>query len=138
MTRDSLCVIFLLCTESEDVKMLEKIVKTSILFDFYGELLPEKQREIFRLYHEDNYSLGEIGIEYGITRQGVHEAVKRSEEKLQNYEKKLGLVKKFQDTETVLDKIKDSIEELIYKFKENQELTMSLEEIKKVILKINQ
>ncbi|MGI6727612.1 MAG: YlxM family DNA-binding protein [Anaerovoracaceae bacterium] len=118
--------------------MLEKIVKTSILFDFYGELLPEKQREIFRLYHEDNYSLGEIGIEYGITRQGVHEAVKRSEEKLQNYEKKLGLVKKFQDTETVLDKIKDSIEELIYKFKENQELTMSLEEIKKVILKINQ
>ncbi len=92
--------------------MFENMIEVSILYDLYGELLPERQREIFRLYHEDNYSLSEIGTEFGITRQGVHEAVKRSEEKLTEYEEKLGLAKKFRATEVVLNKIDEMITKL--------------------------
>lgn len=118
--------------------MLEKIKKISILYDFYGELLPEKQRDIFCLYYEDNYSLAEIGEDYGITRQGVHEAIKRSEEKLQEYEKKLGLVEKFRNTEDVLLCINNEIQKLILEFDNNLELKSRFQGMKAEIAKLNQ
>lgn len=117
--------------------MLENIEEISILFDFYGELLPEKQREIFRLYHEDNYSLAEIATEYGITRQGIHEAVKRSTEKLRSYEVKLGLIQKFQSSESALSVINMKIRDLRTKYSENAELCLILKEIGEVIDRLN-
>lgn len=117
--------------------MLENIEEISILFDFYGELLPEKQREIFRLYHEDNYSLAEIATEHGITRQGIHEAVKRSTEKLRSYEVKLGLIQKFQSSESVLSVINRKICDLRTEYSENAELCLILKEIGEVIDGLN-
>jgi predicted DNA-binding protein YlxM (UPF0122 family) len=117
--------------------MLENIEEISILFDFYGELLPEKQREIFRLYHEDNLSLAEIATEYGITRQGIHEAVKRSTEKLRSYEVKLGLVQKFQSAESALSIINLKIRDVRKEYSENAELCHMLEEIGEVIDRLN-
>ena len=114
--------------------MLENITEISILYDLYGELLPERQREIFRLYHEDNYSLSEIGTEFGITRQAVHEAVKRSEEKLGEYETKLGLAKKFRDTEAVLEKIDTMIKELLEGKTEDKKLSEGLKIMRKAIV----
>lgn len=118
--------------------MLDKIWEISILYDFYGELLADKQREIFRLYHEDNYSLAEIGTEFNMTRQGVHEAVKRSEEKLQNYEEKLNLVSKFSKTQAALATIDKSIQTLIEESKEDKELKTKLLDIKKIIGELDQ
>lgn len=74
---------------------MDKVLEITLLYDFYGELLTEKQRSVIELYYLDDYSLNEIGDSYGITRQAVHELIKRTEKILQGYEAKLMLVDKF-------------------------------------------
>ena len=111
--------------------MLDAIAEISILYDFYGALLPPKQREIFRLYYEDNLSLGEIAEEYGLTRQGIHETVKRGEKKLRDFGKRLGLIRKFNQEKQTVDKLKRDIDQLIQKRKEDAQLILKLEQIAK-------
>ena len=53
--------------------MVDEITRASLLYDFYGALLTEKQRQVMALYHEENLSLSEIGQEFGISRQAVHD-----------------------------------------------------------------
>ncbi len=74
---------------------MDKVLEITLLYDFYGELLTEKQRNVIELYYLDDYSLNEIGDRYGITRQAVHEMIKRTEKILMQYEEKLLLVDKF-------------------------------------------
>ena len=74
---------------------MEKFVEQGYLYDFYGELLTEHQKEIYELFVLDDYSLGEIAQEKGISRQGVHDLVKRCQKTLEGYEEKLHLVEKF-------------------------------------------
>ena len=62
------------------------------LLDLYGGLLTEKQRDIMDMYYNDDFSLGEIADHYDISRQGVHDAIKRGDEALEEYESKLGLL----------------------------------------------
>ena len=62
------------------------------LLDLYGGLLTEKQRDIMDMYYNDDFSLGEIADHYDISRQGVHDAIKRGDEALEAYESKLGLL----------------------------------------------
>lgn len=75
--------------------MIEKVLEVSLLYDFYGQMLTEKQRQIIELYYNDDLSLGEISETVSISRQGVHDILKRSEKVLYNYEEKLKLVEKF-------------------------------------------
>lgn len=75
--------------------MIEKVLEIGMLYDFYGELLTEKQKDVIELYYNDDLSLGEISETLGISRQGVHDMIKRSEKQLHRYEEKLGLVEKF-------------------------------------------
>ena len=74
---------------------MEKIVEQGLLYDFYGELLTEHQRQIYEARVFDNLSLGEITQDMGISRQGVHDLVKRCDKILQDYEDKLHLLQKF-------------------------------------------
>ncbi|MBR0104088.1 MAG: DNA-binding protein [Firmicutes bacterium] len=74
---------------------MEKILENTLLYDFYGELLTEKQRKLFEMHFYDDLSLGEIGDIEGISRQGVSRQLKRGEEALREYEDKLRLVEKF-------------------------------------------
>lgn len=74
---------------------MEKIVEQGLLYDFYGELLTEHQRQIYEARVFDNLSLGEIAQDMGISRQGVHDLVKRCDKILQDYEDKLHLLQKF-------------------------------------------
>lgn len=75
--------------------MLEKVAWMNMLFDFYGQLLTERQRAFIELYYSQDLSLGEIAGEYGVSRQAIYDALKRSAKTLESYEARLGLVKKF-------------------------------------------
>ena len=57
---------------------IESIAENSLLYDFYGQLLSKRQQEVMALYHEENYSLSEIAEEFGISRQAVHDTLKKS------------------------------------------------------------
>jgi predicted DNA-binding protein YlxM (UPF0122 family) len=74
---------------------MDKVIKMTLLYDFYGPLLTERQQKFFDLYYGDDYSLGEIAENYGVSRQAVHDTLKRTESVLANYECKLGLIDKF-------------------------------------------
>lgn len=74
---------------------MEKIVEQTLLYDFYGELLTEHQRRIYEDVVLNNYSLSEVAQELGISRQGVHDNLKRCSRILEDYEEKLHLVEKF-------------------------------------------
>lgn len=104
---------------------MDKIYEQAMLFDFYGELLTEHQKSIYADAVYNDMSLGEIAEERGISRQGVHDLIKRCDRILQEYESKLHLVERFaRAKETV-----KSIERLTDENRNHQE---SLKQIKKL------
>ncbi len=84
---------------------MEKIYEQGLLYDFYGELLTPHQRSIYEdaVFHD--MSLGEIAEERGISRQGVHDLIKRCDKILQGYESKLHLVEKFASAKDTVRRI---------------------------------
>lgn len=89
---------------------MEKIVQQGILYDFYGELLTPHQRQIYECVVYENMSLGEIAAEQGISRQGVHDLVKRCDKILQGYEDKLGLASRFRRIREQFDSVHEALE----------------------------
>lgn len=88
-----------------------KIVEQSMLYDFYGELLNEHQKQIYEDVVFNDMSPSEIAREEGISRQGVHDLIKRCDKILKDYEEKLHLVRKFTDTRNDVNQIKTLISE---------------------------
>ena len=103
------------------VKNMEKLVEQGLLYDFYGELLTKHQREIYEDAVYQDMSLSEIAEEHGISRQGVHDLIKRCDKLLLGYEEKLHLVERF-------SRIKEKIEQI--------ESRTTQEEIKKLATRI--
>lgn len=105
--------------------MTEKHFIYSILYDYYGELLKDNQANIIDLYYNQDLSLSEIAEEINISRQGVHDALKRAEKSLMDYEKKIKLHEKYEkyhkSAENIVniirsiddEKYKDKIEQII-------------------------
>ncbi|MBQ2099804.1 MAG: YlxM family DNA-binding protein [Lachnospiraceae bacterium] len=75
---------------------MEKIFEQALLYDFYGDLLTEHQRQVYEAAIFNDMSLSEIATEQGISRQGVHDLIKRCDKILQDYESKLHLVERFE------------------------------------------
>lgn len=90
---------------------IDKFVHLNRLYSIYKELLTDKQKEILELYLVEDFSLGEISEELGISRQAAHDAIKRSEQLLQDAENKLGII----DRENQISSKVNSIIELIHK-----------------------
>lgn len=105
---------------------MDKVLILNLLYDFYGELLTEKQRDILKMYYQDDFSLNEIGEEFGITRQAVHDLIKRSEKILFHYEEKLLLMDKYLKQKDCVDKIKEILNTISCENEENQELKQQL------------
>jgi hypothetical protein len=84
---------------------LEKLEYRGMLYDFYGELLTQHQKKIYEDAVFNDYSLGEIADENGISRQGVHDLIKRCDKILNGYEEKLHLVEKFSKIKYKIQKI---------------------------------
>ena len=106
-------VIFLLYSSKGDC--MERIVEQGLLYDFYGELLTEHQKKIYEDVVYNDLSLSEIAQENGISRQGVHDMVRRCNQMLTEYENKLHLVERFL-------KIRSGVDEMKH-LSENTELT---------------
>ena len=117
---------------SSDEK-LNEIYELSILYDFYGELLGDHKKQIFEDYVLNDLSLAEIADDAGISRQGVHDLVKRCIRSLRDYEKKLHLVEKFEMTKQSVKQIKE-LSEQIQKDNDRTKL-QEIERISEQILK---
>ena len=84
--------------------MFEKNLNIAYLLDFYGEVLPERKRTVMEYYYADDLSLAEIAEEIGISRQGVRDMIKKSEEELFFYEEKLHLAERFSKAKQYADR----------------------------------
>lgn len=84
---------------------MAKNLEISVLLDFYGEMLTEKQRDVVKLYYNEDLSLSEIAAHSQITRQGVRDSIKRAEGILLGLEERLGLAKRFRRIQEGLDLI---------------------------------
>ena len=91
----------------------QKLIKLTVLFDIYGDILTEKQKEFFDLYYNNDLSLGEISENEGITRQGVRDSIHRAETVLFEMEEKLGLAARVFEMNMKLRGIGKLAEEII-------------------------
>ena len=86
---------------------MEKFVEQTLLYDFYGELLTERQQQVYESVVLEVYSLSEVAEDLGISRQGVHDMIKRCNHTLEEYESRLHLVEKFLCIRKQVQKIKE-------------------------------
>lgn len=112
---------------------MEKIVEYALLYDFYGTLLTEHQQRIYEDYVYQNYSIGEIAEEVGISRQGVHDLIKRCNRILEGYEEKLQLLSKFSSTKEKVNEISRLIKACLV-----EDETGNKEEQKQILCQIKQ
>lgn len=88
---------------------MNKDINMALLFDIYGNILSDFQRSCLDMYYNQDFSLSEISDNVGKTRQGVYDSIKRSEQTLENLEKKLGFWGKINDLKEKIDIIKKLI-----------------------------
>lgn len=91
---------------------MAKNLEISDLFDFYGDMLTEKQREVIEYYYNDDLSLSEIAENEGITRQGVRDSIKRAECQLLDMEQRLGLAGRMHEMTAGLERIGEEAEKI--------------------------
>ena len=125
----------------EGSERMAKNLSISMLFDFYGDLLTDKQQEVIELYYNEDLSLAEIAAHSGITRQGVRDSIKRAEAQLLDLEQQLGLVDRFDRIKTQLDVIIKrayEIEQINAKMYNSQDITNRVEIINKTAREISE
>lgn len=106
--------------------MKNQTYRMTMLFDFYGELLTQRQKEFFDLYYNEDLSLAEIAENAGISRQGVRDVIVRAEAAMQEVEDKTGIIKRFEAQRPHLDAIQaaaDEVKRISYRQYEDARLT---------------
>lgn len=96
-------------------RLMEKTIYLINLFDIYGDLFTEKQKEYFIDYYFNNYTLQEISENNNVTRNAIHKSIKETEEKLLFYEKTLKIYEKNNKIKELIkgSDLKDKIEEIL-------------------------
>ena len=92
--------------------MKNQTYRMTMLFDFYGELLTDRQKEFFDLYYNEDLSLAEIAENAGISRQGVRDVIVRAEAAMQEVEDKTGIIKRFEAQRPHLEAIEAAAQEI--------------------------
>lgn len=91
---------------------MDKILKQSLLYDFYGELLTSHQKEIYEDFVLNDLSLSEVAESHQISRQGVHDVVKRCSKQLEEYESKLHLVERFLKIQKKVEEMEEAADRM--------------------------
>ena len=112
--------------------MLEEKLNIVLLLDFYGEILSDRKRNVMDLYYNEDFSLAEISDRIGISRQGVRDIIKKSEEELLFFEEKLGFAAKLLTIGEKTDKLLEDAK----KRGLPDDFSEQLENLKKLISKI--
>lgn len=97
---------------------MAKDLNITILLDVYGQLLTEKQRFAIDMYYNEDLSLAEIADEIDISRQGVRDSIKQGEKHLLEYEQQLGVVRRFQNISSHLDRLNNLLRGLSFEGRE--------------------
>lgn len=113
--------------------MLDKLLRIGLLFDFYGALLTEKQRQCLEMHFSSDLSLSEIASQLGVSRQAVYDIIHRSEQVLDVYEDKLGLVARYQQEQKDIQFIYEAVDELPKELHNTSAIEMILKKISKLI-----
>jgi len=93
--------------------MKNQAYRMAMLFDFYGDILTDRQREFYDLYYNEDLSLGEIAENYGITRQGVRDVIVRAESAMTELEDKTGLIRRFHTMKKQLTELEQTTAALL-------------------------
>ena len=101
----------MLCALAKKRKTMEKIVEQGLLYDFYGELLTDHQRQVYEAAVYDDMSLTEIADEHGISKQGVHDLIKRCTKSLQGYEDSLHMIRRFEAIKSQAEELRSLADE---------------------------
>jgi uncharacterized protein len=99
---------------------LKDLQTVTLLFDFYGPLLTPRQQQLIRAYYLEDLSLAEIAGEDGVSRQAVHDLIKRAEALLVEYEEKLGLLGSFRGRQEQLARLEEAVQ------RQNQALALAI------------
>ncbi|MFW5981959.1 MAG: YlxM family DNA-binding protein [Halanaerobiaceae bacterium] len=110
--------------------MLDKAIEIGILFDFYGQLLTEKQQNAIELYYFHDLSLSEIAERLEISRQGVYDHLHRGEEILKDYENRLGLLAKYEFLKNEIEEMDEYIKGKSIHYSVKNELQKRITRIK--------
>lgn len=110
--------------------MLNKVLRVGQLYDFYNALLTEKQRDCLNMHYLQDLSLAEIAAEFSVSRQAVHDILRRAEQTLEEYEQKLGLAARYRQERKLLVEVVGSLQQLPYSVR-------TLPELKQAIIMLN-
>lgn len=113
--------------------MLDKVLRMGLLFDFYGALLTEKQQQCLEMHYLSDLSLSEIAEQFGVSRQAVHDILRRAEQTLDEYERKLGLVDRYRRQQAALQQIHELIQQLPFNLKQLPDIAKVSDEIGKLM-----
>lgn len=90
---------------------MEKIVEQGLLYDFYGQLLTKHQQKIYEQAVYENLSYNEIAEQEGISRQAVHDLIRRTTSLMQKYENGLGMIRRFRNLRQAADSLNEAARE---------------------------
>ena len=93
--------------------MKNQAYRMAMLFDFYGDLLTERQREFYDLYYNEDLSLSKIAKNYGISRQGVRDVIVRAEAAMSEIEEKTHIIRRFHQPRAAIDAIDAAADRLL-------------------------
>ncbi|HJA13083.1 MAG TPA: YlxM family DNA-binding protein [Candidatus Mediterraneibacter merdipullorum] len=108
---------------------MNKILEQALLYDFYGELLTPHQKEVYEQFILDDLSLSEIAESAGISRQGVHDLIRRCQKALEGYEEKLHLVERFLSVKEKVREIDGILDEWEQREQDPEAIRKKLREI---------
>ncbi|MDR3589666.1 MAG: YlxM family DNA-binding protein [Negativicutes bacterium] len=113
--------------------MLAKVLRIGQLYDFYGSLLTDKQRRCLELHYLNDLSLAEIAAEFQVSRQAVHDILRRGEQILEDYETKLGLVERYRQDQETIHKAYEMLNSLPHDFHRLRKYGLALDMLKQLL-----
>ena len=113
--------------------MKNQAYRMAMLFDFYGDLLTERQKEFYDLYYNEDLSLAEIAENYGISRQGVRDVIVRAEATMTEIEDKTHIIRRFKQTQKEVAAIEAAANRLLKMVNERSYNDAALDEIAHLI-----